>query len=75
MYADIGDGIKPMPCGRVYGEKVQFEACKEIFLYIANRILDAAFFMRLANAAGGDGEAIVLAEIQINGIKDRILTQ
>ncbi len=74
MDADVSDGITPVRGGRIDGVEIgQVESGEEISLYITNPMLHAPFFVSFAHSTGGDGEAVVIGKIKVDGIEDRLL--
>ena len=70
--AQIGHGVEPLPGRGIEQRKVgDFQAGKEVVLNVAHGIFDAAFLMGLADATGGDAEAIVRGEVLVARIEHR----
>ena len=68
--AQIGHVVEPLPSGWVEQRKVEdFQTGEEVFLDVAHGIFNAAFFMRLADAAGFDAEAVVSGEVLVARIE------
>ena len=72
MDTDIGNGFQPRLRGGIEGhEWGEIEPGEEVFFDIADRVFHAPLFMGLAEAARGDGEAVVIGKIKIGGIEQR----
>ena len=71
MDSHVGHGVKPLAGGRVDQTEVsQFQTGQEILFDVADSIFYAAFFVGLADPAGGDGEAEVVGEVLISRVQD-----
>ena len=76
MDAHIGNGIEPETRGGIDGlEGGRLEPGKEIFFHISYPIFHTPLLVALANAARGDGEAVVVGEVQVGWVENRGLAK
>ena len=72
MEADIGDVVHPLACRRIDKTEIgKLQAGEEVLLDVADRVFDAALFMSLSDAAGGNRKAVVIGKILVAGIEQR----